>query len=89
MSDLQHASFDQLHETVQRWIWNRGWLGLRDIQQEAIAAVLSESSDLIISAATASGKTEAVFLHLLATRDGERWNWRPGSLCRPAEGTHQ
>jgi ATP-dependent Lhr-like helicase len=72
MSDLQRASFDLLHENVQRWIWNRGWTGLRDIQQDAIAAVLLESSDLIISAATASGKTEAVFLPIcsrLVTED--------------------
>jgi ATP-dependent Lhr-like helicase len=62
MSDIERASFDLLHEKVQRWIWNRGWPGLRDIQQESIAAVLSDASDIIISAATASGKTEAAFL---------------------------
>lgn len=62
MSDLDHAAFDLLHEKVQQWIWSRGWPGLRDIQRESISAVLSGNEDIIISSATASGKTEAAFL---------------------------
>jgi ATP-dependent Lhr-like helicase len=62
MPEREHASFDLLHEDVQRWIWNRGWPGLRDIQKESIEAILTDPSDIIISAATASGKTEAAFL---------------------------
>src|SRR5437764_13426778 len=62
MADLERTSFHQLHEGVQRWIWNRGWESLRDIQEESIRAVLNDPSDIVISASTASGKTEAAFL---------------------------
>lgn len=56
------SSFDLLHEKVRRWIWRQGWEGLRDIQERSIPHLLSGSRDLIISAGTASGKTEAAFL---------------------------
>ena len=51
-----------LHEKVQRWIWRKGWTTLRDAQEAAIPIVLEGKGDLIISAATAAGKTEAAFL---------------------------
>lgn len=51
---------------IQRWIWKKGWNNLRDIQEHAIPVLLDEQCDLIIAAATASGKTEAVFLPLLS-----------------------
>lgn len=51
-----------LDERVQRWIWHQGWTAMRDIQQAAIPVILDESRDVVIGAATASGKTEAAFL---------------------------
>jgi ATP-dependent helicase Lhr and Lhr-like helicase len=61
MSDSR--SFSLLHQDVQRWVWQEGWTELRDAQEEAIEAILNPSApDVIISAATASGKTEAAFL---------------------------
>ena len=60
------SSFELLHESVQKWVWRQGWTELRDIQENAIPAVLSRDSDLIISAATAGGKTEAAFLPILS-----------------------
>lgn len=65
--DRQSAAFDRLARPIQRWIWNKGWNNLRDIQEHAIHLLLDEPNDLIISAATASGKTEAVFLPLLSS----------------------
>jgi ATP-dependent helicase Lhr and Lhr-like helicase len=56
----------QLHEGVQRWIWSQGWDTLRPIQEQAIAPILSGNKDLIISAATAGGKTEAAFLPIFS-----------------------
>jgi ATP-dependent helicase Lhr and Lhr-like helicase len=58
------ASFARLDPRVQRWVWEKGWTELRDIQEETIACVLDTEDDLLIAAATASGKTEAVFLPL-------------------------
>lgn len=55
-------AFDRLNEKVQRWIWEQGWTELRDAQEAAVEPILGGSNDVIISAATASGKTEAAFL---------------------------
>lgn len=57
----ESSSFALLHETVQRWVWAQGWSALRDIQERAIIPVLEAKKDIIISAATAAGKTEAAF----------------------------
>ncbi|MCB2181227.1 MAG: DEAD/DEAH box helicase [Desulfobulbaceae bacterium] len=64
MTEDSSSSFDLLHEKVRKWIWREGWEELHYIQEEAIRFVLCGRGDLIISAATAGGKTEAVFLPL-------------------------
>lgn len=56
------SAFELLDPRVQRWIWKEGWAELRDIQEEAIPAVIAADRDVIIASATASGKTEAAFL---------------------------
>ena len=53
---------NRLNEKIQRWVWDKGWTELRDIQERAIAPILEGGRDVIIAAATASGKTEAAFL---------------------------
>ncbi|HEY9641440.1 MAG TPA: DEAD/DEAH box helicase, partial [Coleofasciculaceae cyanobacterium] len=60
------AGFHQLHEQVQRWVWQQQWTELRDIQEQAIAPILAADTDLIIAAATAGGKTEAAFLPIFS-----------------------
>src|ERR1035438_420982 len=55
-------TFHLLHPAVQRWIYEQGWTELRDAQERAAAPILEGSLDVIIAAATASGKTEAAFL---------------------------
>lgn len=54
--------FERLSRPVQRWVANQGWPDLRPIQQKAIDAVLPGTHDVLISASTAGGKTEAAFL---------------------------
>ncbi|MFB9980162.1 DEAD/DEAH box helicase [Mesorhizobium kowhaii] len=61
----ERSGFDRLHETIRRWIWERKWEELRDVQDKAIAAILSGENDVLIAAATAAGKTEAAFLPIL------------------------
>ncbi|MBU8898362.1 DEAD/DEAH box helicase [Corallococcus sp. M34] len=51
-----------MHAQVQRWVWTQGWKELRGIQEAAIAPILEGTHDVILSASTASGKTEAAFL---------------------------
>jgi ATP-dependent Lhr-like helicase len=61
----QSAAFARLHPALQRWIWTQGWPSLRDIQERAIPAILDGDKDILISAATAGGKTEAAILPIL------------------------
>jgi ATP-dependent helicase Lhr and Lhr-like helicase len=61
---LQPSAFERLAQPVQRWIWQKRWQKLRDVQEKAIPAILS-GGDVVISARTAAGKTEAAILPLL------------------------
>ena len=64
-------AFDRLHPEVQRWIWEKKWQALRDIQDRAILAILDGKGDVLISASTAAGKTEAAFLPILTAIKNE------------------
>lgn len=57
--------FSLLHPLVQKWIHRQGWKSLHPIQQSAIEPILEHKDDVIISASTAAGKTEAAFLPVL------------------------
>ena len=72
------SSFDLLEPKVQQWIWRQGWTSLKNIQENAIPPILDGDCDVIISAATAGGKTEAVFLPVLTTilRDKEEQGYQ-------------
>ena len=55
-------AFELFHPGVQRWIYDAGWERLRDAQERSAARILAGDRDVIIAAATASGKTEAAWL---------------------------
>lgn len=74
--------FERLAPPLQRALWELGWKGLRDTQLDALPLILDTSDDVVISAATASGKTEAAFLPLL-TRV-----WQSGQPATNAGGNH-
>ena len=63
--------FQRLDPEIQRWVYGQGWTDLRDIQKKAIRPVLSGESDIVISASTAAGKTEAAFLPACSAIAGE------------------
>ncbi|CAK1939324.1 ATP-dependent helicase Lhr and Lhr-like helicase [Vibrio crassostreae] len=54
-----HAKLDT---RIQKWIFNQGWYNLREIQCKSIDPILAGDTDVLISASTAAGKTEAFFL---------------------------
>ena len=66
------GAFELLHPRAQRWIYDQGWTTLRDIQERSVAAVMDRGRDVIISAATAAGKTEAAFLPILSVLSNAR-----------------
>ncbi len=59
-------AFNVLAEPLRRCLWQMGWTHLRPIQASAIELVLCSEQDGLISASTASGKTEAAFLPVLS-----------------------
>lgn len=56
------SAFERLDRRVRAWVYRQQWTTLRDIQEHAIAPILAGEPDIVISAGTASGKTEAAFL---------------------------
>jgi len=60
------TAFEKLARPVQKWVRSQGWSELRKIQVDATHALLDNDSDLIVSASTAGGKTEAAFLPLIS-----------------------
>ena len=62
---LTQSMFERLAPPVQRALWELGWKGLRETQAQALPLILDTRDDVVISAVTAAGKTEAAFLPLL------------------------
>ncbi len=58
--------FERLHVGIREAIWRQQWADLRPLQVDAIHALLDTTNHVILSAATASGKTEAAFLPILS-----------------------
>ena len=65
------SAFDMLASSVQRWIWKQRWTSLNEIQERSIPIILKADSDVIISAATAGGKTEAALFPILTSIDDD------------------
>ena len=61
-SHRHSAAFDRLHERVRAWVHRQGWTSLRDIQEHAVEPIYEGRRDIVVSAGTASGKTESAFL---------------------------
>ena len=68
---MMNDEFSLLHPTVQKWVYKQGWKDLRAIQKSAIKPILAGDSDVVISAPTAGGKTEAAFLPACSAIAGE------------------
>lgn len=59
------SQFERLAPFIKEFVYRQGWSDLRQMQDEAIVAVLDGTHDILLAGATASGKTEAAFLPIL------------------------
>jgi ATP-dependent helicase Lhr and Lhr-like helicase len=72
----QRTPQQRLAPFIQEYIFNHGWNDLRPIQVEACKVIFDTDAHLLVSAGTASGKTEAAFLPVLT----ELYNHNPQSI---------
>jgi ATP-dependent Lhr-like helicase len=59
------STFSQLAPFIQEFIYKHNWTELRPVQIEACKAIFNTDAHLLVTAGTASGKTEAAFLPIL------------------------
>lgn len=59
------SPYIRLAPFIKEYIYAQGWTELRPIQQEACRVIFDTDAHLLVSAGTASGKTEAAFLPVL------------------------
>ena len=60
------SAFERLARPVQKWVHAQGWKNLQDAQARAVEPILAAKPDVLITASTAGGKTEAAFLPILS-----------------------
>ena len=63
--DMQ-AAFNSLAPFVQEYVYHQSWKELRQLQIEAVQALMFSDKDVLITTGTASGKTEAAFLPVIS-----------------------
>lgn len=62
---MSEQRFARLAPFIREYIFQHGWTELRQIQVQAIQAILDTDTHLLLTSGTASGKTEAAFLPIL------------------------
>lgn len=70
------GAFDRYAPFVQDFIYNHNWENLRSIQVAAADAIFNTDENVLLTASTASGKTEAAFFPILT----ELWENPPASV---------
>ena len=68
--------FDRYAPFIQDFIYDHGWEDLRSIQVAAADAIFNTDENVLLTASTASGKTEAAFFPILT----EFWENPPASV---------
>lgn len=68
--------FDRYAPFIQDFIYDHGWQDLRAVQVAAADAIFSTDANVLLTASTASGKTEAAFFPILT----ELWEDPPASV---------
>lgn len=70
------SAFDRYAPFVQDFIYNHNWENLRSIQVAAADTIFNTDENVLLTASTASGKTEAAFFPILT----ELWENPPASV---------
>lgn len=70
------SAFDRYAPFIQDFIYANGWESLRSIQVAAADAIFNTQDNVLLTASTASGKTEAAFFPILT----EFWGNPPASV---------
>lgn len=70
------SAFDHYAPFVQDFIYSHNWENLRSIQVAAADAIFNTDENVLLTASTASGKTEAAFFPILT----ELWENPPASV---------
>lgn len=63
---MSEAVFDRFAPFIQEYIYSHNWESLREVQVEAAKVLFDTDCNLLLSSATASGKTEAAFFPLIS-----------------------
>ena len=80
--------FNQYAPFIQDYIYRSGWQALRAVQNAAGDALFNTDNNVLLTASTASGKTEAAFFPILSLI--RRVCCLGGSVVhRSAQGAHQ
>ena len=61
--------FDRYAPFIQNYIYHSGWQALRGVQNAAGEAIFGTEDNVLLTASTASGKTEAAFFPILTLLD--------------------
>ena len=61
--------FDRYAPFIQDYIYRSGWAALRGVQNAAGEAIFGTRDNVLLTASTASGKTEAAFFPILTLMD--------------------
>ena len=69
-------AFDRYAPFIQDFIYSHDWESLRSIQVAAADAIFNTQDNVLLTASTASGKTEAAFFPILT----EFWENPPASV---------
>lgn len=69
----QNKIFERFSPFIREYIYKNNWTELREVQLKAANVLFNTENNLIISSATASGKTEAAFFPILSmlSEEGE------------------
>ena len=62
-------AFNRYSPFIQDYIYRSGWKALREVQNAAADAIFGTDANVLITASTASGKTEAAFFPILTMLD--------------------